>query len=84
MNELKKNTLDNLKRMRDFSFIEETNKKSEKRVRYSSDTKMTLERKKSTTMIDHQGDIVRPIVINSKYYIRHDQLCNKMAIYGIF
>ena len=83
MDELRQKTLNNIKITRNFSF-DEINKKTEKRVRYATDTKGTIDRKKSTTSFDYRGDIVRPIVINNKYYIRHDQIYNKMATYGIF
>uniref|UniRef100_A0A6C0HQX3 Uncharacterized protein n=1 Tax=viral metagenome TaxID=1070528 RepID=A0A6C0HQX3_9ZZZZ len=82
--ELKKNTLNNIKIMRDFSYKEENNKKQSKQVHYSPETEFNIEKKKSTTTFDKYGDIVRPIIINNKYFIRHDQIRNKMAIYGIF
>ena len=80
--ELKKNTLNNIKITRNFSINEENNKKNNKRVSYSPNTEFHLEKKRSTTTFKY-GNIVRPIIVNNKYFIRHDQIHNKMAIYGI-
>ena len=82
--ELRQNTLNNIKITRNFSIMEESNKKHNKRVSYSPTTEFHLESKKSTTTFNKYGDIVRPIIINNKYFIRHDQIYNKMATYGIF
>lgn len=80
--ELKKNTLNNIKLMRNFSFIDENNKKHDKRVTYSPNTEFNVEKKRSTTTFDRNGDIVRPIIVNHKYFIRRDQL-HKLANFNL-
>jgi hypothetical protein len=84
MKEIEKNTLSNIKITRDFSFYEDKKKTNDKSVRYSADTNFGKMNKKSTTSFDMFGNIVRPIIINNKYYIRHDRLTDRSSIYGIF
>lgn len=78
------NTILNIKLTRDLSFCENKKKVTNKSVKYSIDTNFNKMNKKSTTSIDMFGNVIRPIIINNKYYIRHDQISDKTAIYGIF
>ena len=82
MSEILKNTLLNIKIARNFSF-EDKKKVSYKSVRYTDDTMFDKMKKKSTTSFDMFGNVVRPIIVNDKYYIRHDKLGDKMSVYGI-
>ena len=84
MKEFEKNTLSNIKITRNFSFEEYKKKTNEKSVSYSADTNFDKMKKKSTTSFDMFGNIVRPIIINKKYYIRHDKLMDRTSVYGIF
>ena len=83
MSEIMKNTLSNIKITRDFSFYEIKKKTTCKSVRYSEDTIFDKMNKKSTTSFDMFGNVMRPIIVNDKYYIRHDKLGDRMSIYGI-
>ena len=83
MSEITKNTLSNIKITRDFSFYEIKKKTTCKSVRYSEDTIFDKMNKKSTTSFDMFGNVMRPIIVNDKYYIRHDKLGDRMSIYGI-
>lgn len=82
MEEILKNTILNIKIARDFSF-EDKKKITCKSVRYTDDTVFDKMKKKSTTSFDMFGNVVRPIIVNNKYYIRHDKLGDKMSVYGI-
>lgn len=84
MKEFEKNTITNIKITRNFSFYEEKKKSNEKSVSYSSDTNFDKMNKKSTTSFDMFGNIMRPIIINKKYYVRHDKLTDRTSAYGIF
>ena len=83
MSEITKNTLSNIKITRDFSFYEIKKKTTCKSVRYSEDTIFDKMNKKSTTSFVMFGNVMRPIIVNDKYYIRHDKLGDRMSIYGI-
>ena len=74
MSEIARNTLTNIKITRDFSFYENKKKTTCKSVRYSEDTIFDKMKKKSTTSFDIFGNVMRPIIVNNKYYIRHDKL----------
>lgn len=78
------NTILNIKITRDFNFCENKKKMVNKNVKYSEDTVFNKMNKKSNTSVDMFGNIIRPIIINKKYYIRHDQVSDKTATYGIF
>jgi hypothetical protein len=82
--DIAKNTLLNIKLTRNLSFCENKKKINNKSVKYSNDTIFDKTNRKSTTSIDMFGNIIRPIIINNKYYIRHDQLYDKTVTHGIF
>ena len=84
MSEIVKNTLSNIKITRNFSFYENKKKTTCKSVTYSEDTNFDKINKKSTTSFDMFGNVMRPIIVNNKYYIRHDKLGDRMSVYGIF
>jgi hypothetical protein len=84
MEEFEKNTISNIKITRNFSFYEDKKKTNDKSVTYSADTNFDKMNKKSTTSFDIFGNVMRPIVVNKKYYIRHDKLMDRTSIYGIF
>jgi len=47
-----------------------------KKVSYSPETKFGISNKKSTTSFDMHGNIIRPIIVNDKYFFRHDKFLN--------
>jgi len=83
MSEILKNTLSNIKITRDFCFYENKKKITCKSVSYSDDTIFDKMNKKSTTSFDIFGNVMRPIIINNKYYVRHDKLGDRTSVYGI-
>ena len=49
-----------------------------KKVHYSPDTVFDKIKKRSTTSFDRYGNIIRPVIVNNIYYVRHDKL-NKLS-----
>lgn len=47
-----------------------------KKVSYSPETNFDKTNKKSTTTLDMHGNVIRPIVVNNKYFFRHDKFLN--------
>lgn len=77
---LEKNTILNIKITRDPYLMkcDITRVEKHKNVRYSPDTVFDTTRKKSTTTFDKHGKIIRPIIVNNLYYIRHDKLPKRL------